>query len=192
MDIFKLLEMVNNPKITNLNNELPNTIKKLKGKLNIKDFCSLHEKDLEIDLSVLLDEEYECDEYIWVVRQCGTHLYSVKMLFAKNSHDYFSFNYYKNYDRAIYKITVTKRDFKNKSVYGEIKLLNTNEFTTKVQNSSADYNSTLCKVITTEGEKIIESIKANESFKDSSLFKDTLKREYNKIKKVYYLKCYNS
>lgn len=190
MDIFDLLEM-NNPKEILLNKELPNKIKSLQKQLKIKDFSTLHKEDINIDLNVLCDDEYECDEYIWIVRQCGTHIYPEKLLFAIDSQEHVSFKHFSKYERAIFKINIIKRDLKNKKVYGEIKPLDTNGFTKQVLTESKDYEYALCKVITSDGEVITETVNSKDSFKDSSIFVNTLKRNYEKIKKVYYLNYFN-
>lgn len=174
-----------------LNKELPNRIRNLQELLNISDFNSLHKGDVDIDLKILCDKEHECDQYIWIVRQCGTHIYSEQSLFSNNSQETAMFKHFSGYDRAIFRINVTKRDIVNNKIYGKITPLNTNLYTEKVFNESKETKNVLCKVITQGGEKIIETIDAKDCFTNSSLFTKTLKRDSNNIKKVYFLKYFN-
>lgn len=186
-EIFKDLKEEKEAIDGTLNGMLLNELNKAKKKLNTPSHISLHEHDFKIDINTLLDEENECNEYIWVIRQCGTHLYSKSNLYSKSSQEFSDFNYFRGHDRLIYEVTVNKRDINRKKVYGEFKKVKSNEFTSSVLNKSNEHSQALCKVITKDNEVFIEKLNLDENFSDSKIFKENLNRNYDNIKKVYYL-----
>lgn len=191
INFLETLEIGEMSKEILLNNELPNQILNLQEILNISAFDSLHKEFNNLDLKALCDKEYECDQFIWVVRECGTSIYPEQSLFLNNSQEHLMFKYFAGYDRAIFRINVTKRDIANNEVYGKITPLNTNLYTEKVFNESKEANNALCKVLTQDGKKIIETIDIKDGFINSNLFTNTLKRDYMNIKKIYFLKYFN-
>lgn len=139
--------------------------------------------DLDLDLEILLDKNYECDNYIFLVRDAGTHLYPKEFLTIKDSYSRIEFLHFKNRFKRAYEVKVSKRGRKN--VYGTVEEIPLDKLISYVSNNEEDYEKTSVRLIKKDG-NILETIFFKENSYYESLSLNNL--DYNDVDKMYVLK----
>ena len=100
--------------------ELLNTVMKKEVLKRVKSY----QTDLDYDFEALLDKKEPVNEYIWLLRDCGTNLFRLPNVLVEGCSCFLE--YYLNSNEKglkFFKITVEKKAAKN--VYGEIEEIKT-------------------------------------------------------------------
>ena len=150
-------------------------------------FMEAYKEDVNIDIDLLLDENKLSNDFIWVVRKTGTHLYEEDKLFILDDGSRDDYLYFKDYEVLVYRITVSKRGRKN--VYGKLEKLNRKKLNDKVENNGKSFKNVHFKVLMKD-DTINEIDMPCESATIYSLATE-LKVNVDDIKKVYRQKYFN-
>lgn len=103
--------------------ELLNTIMKKEVLKRVK----AYQCDLDCDFEALLDKKEPVNEYIWLLRDCGTNLFRLPNVLVEG--ESYNLEYYLNSNEKglkFFKITIEKKGSKN--VYGKIEEIKTAKF----------------------------------------------------------------
>lgn len=144
-------------------------------------FMKAYKDDILLDIELLLDKNKLSNNFIWVIRECGSHLYEKNKLFILEDGSRDDYLYFKDYRAKVFEINVTKRGYKN--VYGTLTKLSRKEVTNNVINNGRHFKNVQVKVILNDG---AEHNVAMES-EDLNIYKiaEMLKINVEDIKKVY-------
>ena len=150
-------------------------------------FMKAYQTDVNLDIEKLLDKNLIADEFIWVIRETGTHLYEMDRLFVLEDSARIDYLYFEDYKALAYKIKVTKRG--RTRVYGEIEKLNRKKLTDDVKNKGVSYSHVQLKVLLNDNKKRDLIIPC----KDDKFYKiiELLKIDEKELNKVYRLKYLN-
>ena len=61
------------------------------------DFMKAYQSDINLDIEKLLDKNLIVDEFVWVVRETGTHLYEHDRLFVLEDSARIDYLYFEDY-----------------------------------------------------------------------------------------------
>lgn len=151
------------------------------------DFMKAYQSDINLDIEKLLDKNLIVDEFVWVVRETGTHLYEHDRLFVLEDSARIDYLYFEDYKALAYKIKVTKRG--RTKVYGEIEQLNRKKLTQDIKDKAISYSHVQLKVLLDSNKKMDLIVPC----KDDTFYKilDLLKVDESALKKIYRLKYLN-
>lgn len=145
------------------------------------DFMKAYKDDILLDIELLLDSNKLSNDFIWVVRESGSHLYEKNKLFILEDGSRDDYLYFKDYKAKVFEINVTKRGRKN--VYGTLTKLSRKELTDKVIENGRNYENVHFKVILNDGYEKGLDMKCE----DVNIYKiaEQLDIKVEDIKKVY-------
>lgn len=144
-------------------------------------FMKAYKSDIDMDIEMLLDKNKLTNDFVWVVRESGSHLYEKNKLFILEDGSRDDYLYFKDYKVKVFEINVTKRGRKN--VYGTLKKLSRKELTDKVLNNGKSFDNIHFKVIMKDDSTHEIDVKS----KDITIYTlaDNLNVKVDDIKKVY-------
>lgn len=150
-------------------------------------FMKAYKDDILLDLELLLDKNKLTNDFIWVIRESGSHLYEKNKLFILEDGSRDDYLYFKGYTAKVFEINVTKRGRKN--VYGTLTKLSRKELTNKVIDNGRNYENVHIKVILNNGNETSIDMRCE----DIDIYKlaETLKIKVDDIKKVYRQRYFN-